>query len=175
VTVSFAGHNIQSVGGRWRGRPSVQVLNAAEVGGPPALAAEGRDDDWGDSLRVKPSQKHLSPRLEARLHIPADPALGGKALRVRVAMDVAYPSASGEGFKEWSTGASTFANRTAAVQQEYTIRLADAGVLRAYRKAWWAGGGLGVLGSVLGGGLLVWVGLSLRSRAQSTRLMPIRL
>jgi hypothetical protein len=175
VTVAFSGHNIRSVDGRWRGRPSVQVLNAAEFARPPVLAAEGRDDDWGDSFMVKPSQKYVSPRLEARLQIPGDPALGGKSLRVRVAMDVAYPSASGEGFKDWATGASTFANRTAAVQQDYTIRLADAAVLRAYRRAWWTWGSLGVLGGVFGGGLLVWLGLSLRSRAHPTELMPIRL
>src|SRR5207245_2234123 len=127
VTVKFPDRDeIRSVQGRWRGNPEVKVLNAAEVGAPPTLTGAGRADSWGDEIRVKPSEKNLSGGLSARLKVPNNPALGGKTLRVKVTMNVMYPSAEGN---------SRFLNRTTTVSREFTLRLAEAKALRDYRTA----------------------------------------
>jgi hypothetical protein len=160
-----ADHDIRSVGGRWRAVATAKVLNANEVGVPAELAAASSTDNWGTDFVIHEGSERVSPTLYARVQLPGDDAVAGKTLRLRISLDVTYPSASGHaGFDP------TFKNQGTAVTRDFTVRVAGADDKQDYEDAWWTALAVGLPGSLGGGALLAWLALALRSRARPTEL-----
>jgi hypothetical protein len=165
VDLSWRNYGIQSVKGLWRGQPRVEVLNAAEAGAPPTLSAAGCNAAWGDGIRAKTTEKRQSLSLYARVAIPNAPGLADKTLRLRVTMPITYPVVFA--FNE-------FVDETSTDVRDFALRIASAEVRETYWSSWWTGVSLGVAGSVAGGFMLVWLALTLRSRAEPSEVVPVQ-
>jgi hypothetical protein len=164
VTVWFPDQPVRSVRGKWRGTPRVELLNAAELGGPPTLEATGTDATWGDAISVKASDENDLANPYARITLPKGPGVSGKALRLRASMTVTYPSLQ---------GFDRFVDRTAAVSRELTVQVAEEGPCRAYHAAWDYGSLAGAVASVLGGMALLGMARALRGRAEPSVAVPL--
>jgi hypothetical protein len=158
-------HGIRTVDARWRAVATAKVLNAAEVGSPAELAASSSTQTWSDGFRVREGSERATPDLWARVQLPGDDAVGGKALRLQVSLDVVYPTATGHSGLD-----PTYENREATVTRGFTVRVAAAADKQDYENAWGTGVVVGLLGSLGGGVLLVWLTVGLRSRAEPTQV-----
>lgn len=141
--------SLSSVGGYWRGNPTVKVLNATETGAPNRLAAYSDSDGWGKVLHVKDGKSPLEPiQPWVKVVVPQDPNLGGKSLRLQVALTVSYPVEARKG--------GNHAEQSSTVQQEVEVHLAEPGAELLHKEAWSSGVGVGLGGCFLGGlGLLI--------------------
>lgn len=163
----YMGQKIESVKGYWRGRPRATV---AVMGGPPATAVEApsttNDNNWGDNISVKSSEKRSNSTPYVNVTLPGDPSLAGKTVDCRVNLDVTYPEISSSGH--------SFANQHKRLTHGTTLRLANQPLAgAAYDRAWWTGtaGGAGLL--LVAGLLLMSSAKSLAGKAIPTRvLMP---
>ena len=166
----LADQQVQSLNGLWRGKPSVKLLNAQEVGGPPALDAICHNDSWDKEIWTGNFDKAVSFYPGARLIIPNDPALGGKTIHVQMTLVVTYPVAMERDrhFQE------RFKESTTTVRKEVTIQVAETEVKDAYWSSWEFAVFVGGLGSGLGGLLLVQLTRSLRNKAQPVQVFPVR-
>jgi hypothetical protein len=120
---------INSVKNYWRGQGVAHVLNAQEVGLPATLPIVTRNDNWGNTIRVKSSEKNSRSTLWVRLPIPKQDSLAGKTLKLRLDLTVDYPAANGNRF---DTRQGSFSKNT-------TLHLASAGAGHNYRTGWWVG------------------------------------
>jgi hypothetical protein len=124
--------------GPWRGQPTVQILNAKEVGAPDKLEATGSNDPLGSEVKVytmrgdRPNNHVLSPTI--RLSLPKDPALAGKTLQLQVTMNMTYAVLK---------GSDQFITQTANVSSTFPVHIAPAESLR--------GGPVYLFGLVVGG------------------------
>jgi hypothetical protein len=167
VKVDFpADHGIRSVGGRWRGVATAKVLNADEVGAAGELAAASSTDSWGTDFEINEGSERNTPALYARVQLPDDERLGGKTLRLRIELDVTYPSANGHSRLD-----ATFRNQVAQVSRDFTVHVAAADDKQDYEDAWQVGLAVGLLGGLGGGGLLAWLAFALRWRARPTEVL----
>ena len=159
-------HGIRSVDARWRAVATAKLLNADEIGAPTDLAAASSTDNWGTDFLVGEGSERAAPALYARVQLPGDDAVAGKTLRLRISLDVTYPSVSDR------AGVNpTFRNQGMLVSRDFTVRVAGAEDKQDYEDAWWTGVIVGLLGSLGGGGLLAWLAVALRSGARPTQLL----
>jgi hypothetical protein len=159
-------HDIRSVDARWRAVATAKVLNADEAGAPAELHAGSSTDSWDEDFLAREGSERARPDLYARVQLPDDDSLAGKTVRLRVALEVTYPSISGRsGFRE------TFQNQGAPVSREFTVHVAAAEDKQDYEAAWSTGVLVGLVGTLGGGGLLVWLARGLRRRARPTELL----
>src|SRR5262249_5575782 len=85
-----------AVKGLWNGTARVTVLNPNDLGGPVAVTATSKTNTWGDKISVSSKEsKSSSPKLWARIQLPADPKLAGKTLQLQIDMSVQYPALMG--------------------------------------------------------------------------------
>ncbi len=163
VSFFFVNQSFHSVRGFWRGTPTIQVLNAAEVGYPETLPGRSNDATWGDWMLVGKLQQNCAVGPTARVSIPNQANLGGKTLRLRAVMPITYPALVGE---------RTLGDRSITVTREFSVQLAEPGASHLFYSVWQVGAIVGLLGSVLGAAALVWRGLALRSLA-TARVMTL--
>jgi len=150
--------SIQSIGGYWRGNPTVKVLNAAETGAPSKLIASSDAAGWGKFITVKSSSDPFDPiKPWVKVSIPEDANLGGKDLRLQVALAVSYPVETRKG--------GNHIEKSSMVQQEVEIHLAETGLDRLYKDTWNKGIGIGLGGCLLGGLALTFLNQRLKSLA----------
>jgi hypothetical protein len=143
-TCALPGLSVEGLG-RWRGRPTVRVLNAKEVG-IRTLPARGNDEVWGHELEV---HVRSGDRLENRpldpvvsFTMPDDPNLGGQELRLQVDMKITYV---------FVTGFDTFVDRTTPISSRFTVQVAPPGYTEGLHQAYMVGligGGLSLLGGL---------------------------
>jgi hypothetical protein len=120
---------IGCVKGLWNGTATVGVANARELGlNLPTLSATTKTDSWGNTISVKSSEKNSHPRLWVRVHLPNDPNLVGKTLKLNLSLAVRYPVAQGNRF---STTQET-------VGHQATLQVSKAGAGKTFKSAWWA-------------------------------------
>jgi hypothetical protein len=145
----------------WSGQPRVTVLNAAEVGVPVTVGATSNNDNWGNSISVKSSEKNSSFTPWARLQFPADANLAGKKLDLRVDMTLTYPSLA---------GGNSWQPQTKALSHTMTVHLSSARAGGTFKGSFWLGfvGGMGLL--FLAGGLLPIFSNQFRQKAHPTRI-----
>ncbi|HEX5273567.1 MAG TPA: hypothetical protein VFW33_23890 [Gemmataceae bacterium] len=164
VRVPIPDSGLHGVGGRWRASATAQLLNAEEVGGPAALGASSRDEDWGNRILVHKDAGQKANEdlnvpirdLYADVSVPDVAALGGKSLRVKVTMNVSYPVDRGHQFSLEHYWHEAFANQSSTVSKEVVLHLASGNDHRDYRAAWEYGAALGGLFYFAGGlGLLL--------------------
>ncbi len=150
--------SMRTYGGYWVATAVVKALNADELGITPTLIGGSKTDKWGRVLHVSDGKAPFEPiKPWAKVTLPDDPNLGGKTLRLRVSLNITYPTDARRGGNH--PEASTLVTR------EVEIHLADAGADRLYKQAWYYGAGLGLAGCVLGGLALAALGRMLRARA----------
>jgi hypothetical protein len=123
-------NKITSVGGHWQGNAVAQVLNAAELGLPPALGATSKNDNWGNSISVDSKSKTSNSTVWVQVQLPADAALAGKTLQLRLALAVRYPKL--QGAKQFEPVEESFTHTA-----ELRLSTPKAG---ARYKSWWWGG-----------------------------------
>jgi hypothetical protein len=163
-TAPLPNPTFQSVDGKWAGTPKVELLNAAEVGGPPTLAASSQSPNWGERATVAQGASNWSPaELYVNVTVPDDPALAGRTLKLRATLDVVYP---------YRTGRSTFVQKATTVSREFAVTLAAKADYHAFHIGWViavAGGGFGTLFGVT---VLATAWDRLRARARPAELVP---
>jgi hypothetical protein len=177
VLIHFPDPGLRSMNGLWRASARAELLNAAEIGGPATIPATSKTDDWGNKVWVRepsyPSLPEDSPmrQLFAYLHLPNDAALGGKTLRVRITMEVMYPTYQRPtGWDILENRKGSFLNKTSPVSTEVTVQLTPAGGSEAYQMAWALAAGIGGLGYLVSG-----LGLRLLAQAQRSKAKPVEL
>jgi hypothetical protein len=163
VTLQFSDSKVESLRGLWRGEATVQVVNADEVGVPATLPAVTAADVWGP-FRGKVRGSNSTAKLYARITIPAEPELVGKALKLKAALHVIYPS---------QMQGRAVDGCTLNVGKEFTIRVSSGEGAAAFRQAWSIGSTAGLAASVLGGFVLVMMAVALRARAEAAEVLPL--
>ena len=154
--------SITSVKGYWQGTATATIVNAGELGvAAPQLRATSQNDRWGDTIRIGSKESKTSTKtLWARITLPADPSLEGKAVQVKMTLDVEFPQLQGQ---NWEPTKGHF-------EHTDSIQLGGAHAAALY-KAWWWGsfvGGIALLG--LSSVLLVRLATGLRDLAQPTSI-----
>jgi hypothetical protein len=147
--------------GRWRGRPSVRVLNAKETG-IYTIAARGNDEVWGDELKVytprgsRVQNATLTPLVHFKL--PDDPNLGGQELHLQVDMHMTYAVL---------VDFAQFVDRTTPVTSRFPVRVAPPGYIEGLHRAYL----VGLVGAAfsLAGGLALTVA-SVRWKGQPSQI-----
>ena len=89
---------------------------------------------------------------------PDDPDLGGKSLRLQLKLAVNYPVKTQKGGNHLA--------KSGTVQKEVEIHLAEAGVDRLYKDAWYQGMGVALGGCLVGGLMLALLGHLLKAHAR---------
>jgi hypothetical protein len=162
--VFFQNPNFESVKGAWRGSPTVQVLNAAELGVPETLPATSQDDKWPTTVGKVRDLTSTPSRLHAAFTLPGNAELVGKTIRLKVVLNVTYPVyGSGKAIED----------RKLTMSREVEVRLSSPATAAAYRSAWTQGSVAGLLGSLLGGCLLLGMAMALRSKAGPNVVLPL--
>ncbi len=173
--VYFPG-TINSIKWMWHGAVQATVENAPEVGeaaqpagpakqlrpAPPVhLAARAKADNWGGTIKIDSStERNTRTRLWAYVRLPDDPSLAGKALRLRIDMDVVYPvSADFLGWEE----------KTEHRTETATLNVSAGRAAATYVQAWWFGFLAGILLMLLSGALLAVASRAYRKKALPTR------
>jgi hypothetical protein len=158
--------SIQSIGGYWRGSPTVKVLNAAETGTPSKLVATSDPAGWGKIITVKSSSDPFDPiKPWVKVSIPEDASLGGKVLRLQVALAVSFPVETRKG--------GNHIEKSSVVQQQVEIHLAEAGLDRLYKDTWNKGIIVGLGGCLLGGLGLTFLNQRLKSLAKPHQVFAL--
>ena len=151
VRVPIPASGLSGIHGYWKASATAQLLNAKEVGGPVLLNASSRGKDWGNSIYAdKPRGKANENQslnvpindLYADVYVPDVPALGGKTLRVKVTLNVAYPMDKGQQRSLGTYQYQAFEDQSSTVSKEVVLHLAAGSGHRVYRAAWAYGAGL---------------------------------
>src|SRR5262249_1671082 len=133
---------LRSYAGHWRATARATVLNAQETGAPRSLAASSNVEPWPKALVARDKKDPTeTAHAWARVTIRNDAALGGKTLRLRLALDVTYLAPAGK-------------NVTAQVETVYKeadVALTEAGTQALARDTWQISKWVGWLCCVLGG------------------------
>ena len=160
VRVPIPASGLSGIHGYWKASATAQLLNAKEVGGPLLLNASSRSKDWGNSIYAdKPRGKANENQslnvpindLYADVYVPDVPALGGKTLRVKVTLNVAYPMDKGQQRSLGTYQYQAFADQSSTVSKEVVLHLAAGSGHRVYRAAWAYGAAFGGLLYFAGG------------------------
>jgi hypothetical protein len=162
VQISFD-TTLHSVNGFWQGTPKAVLVNASELGVAPTLTAFGHNETWGDKLYAKNYEMRRPWVPYAKVDIPKNAALEGKALRVRLTMTVNYPVTDGK----------IFHDETKTMTKDLAIQVGSTGEVREYWTAWGLAIGVGSLGNLTGGLALCLLGVTLRARAHPTVMTPV--
>ncbi len=148
VKYTFTKLRLEAINGDvWRGKPTVRVQNAAELGLPETLEAEGNDRQWTTKLTVPRGSRNSQFRPWVRIRIPKSAKLEGKTLRLAITMPVTYAVMRG---MDW-TFKSTFEDMHTTVRETVVVKLAQESSLAAAREVFLvgiAGGGLSFLGGL---------------------------
>jgi hypothetical protein len=151
--------------GNWRGlSPTATVLNAAELVTPATLPASSHKQHWGKITAVN-DKKHPFEAVKPwiRVSIPDNADLGGKTMRLKVSLEVNYPT----------QGGSNNAEKTTVVEKEVAIALAEAGTGALYRQTWDIGKWVGVGCCLLGGLALYLLAQRMKQRALPHQALPM--
>ena len=138
---------VESINGHWKARAEARLSNARDLGLPAdAVKVIKREETWGKfDIRIIASNQYMelpsgtnlrvssAPWVRARL--PDDPSCGGKALGVRLDVELVYRQ----------TRAGKHMIVVENVGHEAEITVAPAAPLAAYRAGWWGAGDGGVL------------------------------
>jgi hypothetical protein len=156
---------VTSVKGYWRGTGGALVLNARELGLPSGttLPLVTKSDNWGNSIRVKSSEKNSRSRLWARVRLPSNADLTGKDLQLKLQLNVEYPAVIPGQVNKWAKRQDTFS-------QTASLRLAAPAAGATYREGWW-------LGMLAGSALLLLpgAGLALLAGAFRNKALPTQI
>jgi hypothetical protein len=166
VTVTM-NSKMDTVSGLWRGTPEVTVLNPEEVGGLKNLTASSNHATWGNSMRIRSSEKHMNVNPWVKLNLPNDPALTGKTIKLRVMLSVNYPSAHTIG------SGKTFRPVADKFGKTVTIVVANTADHQQAQGVWLGCCLGGLLASLLGGCGFVLLAVHLRSRAEPSEVIPL--
>ncbi len=98
-TYVYLPREIDTLKGYWKGKATVVVGNAAEVG-IEELAATTKHDSWGSTIRAKSSEKSSKKTLWAEVAIPDDPKLAGKKLDLAIRVEATFPHSQSSGWVE---------------------------------------------------------------------------
>jgi hypothetical protein len=162
--------NVQGApGGKyWRGQPTVRVLNAAEVGSPETLAAQGSDRFWGHLADPQLPDHSLNVPLSPTIQftVPDDDDLGGQTLQLEVKMKITFAYL----YYDPTSATVSTASDTKMVSRELTVRLAPAGYTENTQLAFLIGLG-GAAFSILGGAWLA--SLAWRRLATGEIIFPL--
>ena len=127
-TYVYLPDRVQSVKGYWAAQATVFATDS--TGGPPIqIVSSTRNDSWGNRISVKSSEKNTSSTLWVRLHLPPDPKLANRNLRIVATLNVTYPKANGNTFEPIS-GTATYTG---------TLQTAAPNAGSDYRMWWWIG------------------------------------
>jgi hypothetical protein len=154
ATFAF-GDRVSSIKGLWHGGGDVELLNADELGvADPGLRFVTGEDRWGESASLLNQDELKTWHPWVRVRVPRNPAVGGKEMRLRIALKATYPA----GYKFLR-----YDNQERAFTETVALRPAAAeGAAGVYREVWW----LGLLGGAV---WLAAVGAGLRRLAQELR------
>lgn len=127
---------ISSLKGYWRATAIEAQLDGKK------LDATAKDNNWGESISVKSSEKDDQETIWLKLHIPEDASLAKKEARVELTIKYVAPVMMPEGDK--------FHEVDDAVSESPMLLLSSAGAGSLYGKLAWLG--------VTVGSFLVWLG-----------------
>ncbi len=144
--MSWSADDLKSVGGMWRGTPRVRVRNAAELGCPKQLLAQGKNDSWNRVIWTDAGFDSLSPFLTAEFRIPADDSLVGKSLQLHTTLAIEFPAPQGR---------SSYGDQRMTVNRFDEVMLASRSVKQSYWNSWSSGATIGMATTIVGGLLLV--------------------
>lgn len=139
---------LSSIKGYWKGRVS------AEMDGQ-KLAATTNDNNWGNSISVKSSEKSSSVSLWTTLDMPAEAKPRSDA---HLALKVAYVAPV-------MSGSDHFREEEGTVDESPLVKLADAGAGSTYRSLGW-------MAVWVGSGLLIAAGCLLGKQADRLQGNP---
>ena len=137
--------SIESIKGYWKGRPQ------ATVTGPQGFAltadATTNENNWGNSISAKSSEKRSTSHPWVEVTIPSRPELAGQPAKVAIDLDVLYPHL---------TDSNSFNEDKKKMHRTVSVQLAGIGAGDEYNRLWWAAtaGGMALLlmcGQVLRG------------------------
>jgi hypothetical protein len=155
---------IRSIKGHWSGEPTVDAYLADDPKRVPIpVEVSSKADSWGQSIRIKASEKGNRSTLWVRVRLPETPELAGKTLALRIRLGVTYPKAANAGFE---TIQDSFAYKA-------ELDVASPGAGRTYLLAWWlgmaCGGGFGLLLA----GYLIYLANARAKQVTPTHVYPI--
>jgi hypothetical protein len=155
---------ITSVKGYWKGTPTIQVLNAQELGlTTNTLSGISKADDWGQTIRIGSKESKTGTHtLWARVLLPADTRLENQTLKLRITMAVNYPQLQGN--DRWVPDNMT------TRPYEKTLQLSSANAGSRFRTSWWGGFLSGACLIVVPSIMLRRLSAAMRKRAQPTRI-----
>jgi hypothetical protein len=154
---------VSSVKGYWSGSPNIQVLNFQELGlGNPNLPGSSNSDSWGNTITVNNESTTSTKTMWLRVHIPPDPKLEGKELKLQLNLSVNFPQLMGT--DKWGPGT------TAARPMTKTLVLGSSNCASRYRAIWWGGYLTGTFLVLFASILLCLVSSGMRGRALPTNV-----
>jgi hypothetical protein len=153
---------ISSVKGYWRGSPRASLTIDGAAGATP-LAATTNQNNWGDSIYVKDSEKSNSRRPYVNVSLPSDVDTAGKTGTIKIDLDVEYPEISGNAFYP----------KSRHMTRELSVKLAPPGAGSTYEGTWWTGVGVGSL-IVFGASVAMYFGArAFQAKAKPTKVYPV--
>jgi hypothetical protein len=126
-------------------------------------SATTNENNWGQTISAKSSEKNSGSTPWVAVSLPDDPSLAGKAVTCDIALDVAFPEA---------TGSSNFQTVSRKMGRQVTMQLAQTPGAGASYNDWWWEGTVGGLVLLLACALaLVGTARGLQRKAHPTRLL----
>jgi hypothetical protein len=118
LTANISMPAISSVSGLWDGKARCRLDNTEEVGKEVSLRIRTREEQWGKSLHVSGRSTTRSVAVfPTEITLPADADLERKTLRLRVDLEVSYPSlvrnvGQADGFRNLKASQTQFVSVT---------------------------------------------------------------
>jgi hypothetical protein len=160
TTRIYMNDKISSVLGYWRGFPKValQMPGAQDI----EASAKTNQNNWGDTIHAKSTEKDNSSTPWVEVEVPSDPALAGKTVECAIQLGIEYPKAS---------GSSAFSVEQDVLRRSVTLHLASQGAGANYNSVWWVGA-LGATALVLFSGLVLFgASRGLQKKANPTQIL----
>ena len=153
--------SVECVASNWRatGVASVNAIDGAALPQPIPIGVTSKSDSWPMNMSVKSSEMHTSITPWATLRFPADPALAGKTLEVRVVLTVTRPA---------MFGAREFRDFTDVQTFDAKVALSGPKAGEMYKTAWWFAMGGGLFGTTVAGIVLALAAGSFKKKAHKT-------
>ncbi len=134
---------IESLKGYWRGKGAAAIVGEEGLGEDGVLLCEvaTKDNDWGQTISVKSSEKRQTSTIYAGITIPGEAALAGKTVSLIARLVYQYPHL---------TGSNSFEVTDGHIEERPALTLSGPGAGTAYNRNSWLG--------IMGGGLLLLLG-----------------
>jgi hypothetical protein len=158
---------IEAVKGYWNGIARVQVLNAAELGlVQDTVSAQASSDQWAGTLTVERRERNKITSLWVRPTVPDVASPDRKILRLKIELDVQYPTLR-------NLNQDVYVNLRSAFSHTAELVLASPRAGKDYELAWWIGVVAGTAFMLVCGVVLIAQATHMRKQGGPIRIIPL--